>query len=359
MNALLSLFPPPSALAPLSAGIDISGGSVKCVVLKERAGRCELASYGETPLAEGIVVGGDIEARDKLVEILRTVRLRYGIRSAYACLPERKAYLYQVLVPAPSTDLKSGVEFDFESHVPLPPAETIFDFEMVRTVEAGTFVSVTAYARRIINQYVSAFADAGIALRSLEVESQALARAAIDTIDRKETLMMIDFGRKTTRIAIAEYGVVAFTATVDVGGDALTTAVMKHFNVPENEAEQIKNEKGFLMNKENKDLVEALMTTVSVVKDEIAKHLAYWNNASAGDIPHKPVSKVMVCGGNANLRGFPEYLEGSLNLPVSVASVWTNTFSLDEYIPAMPFTESLEYATAIGLAMRGRPSRQW
>jgi type IV pilus assembly protein PilM len=170
---------------------------------------------------------------------------------------------------------------------------------------------------------------------------------------------MIDFGKYTTRIAIVENGVVVFTATVEVGGDSLTQAVMKRMSVPEAEAEKIKNERGFLMSPDNKDLVETMMSTVSVVKDEIVKHLTYWNAPDSNDLPRRPVERAIICGGNANLRGFPEYLEGFLNVPVSIGNVWSNALSFDRYVPPMQFSDSLEYATAVGLALRGRPSQSW
>jgi type IV pilus assembly protein PilM len=358
-DALLSVFPTPSALSMPAAGIDISHGSVKAVLLSESGGKTALKSYGEAPLPEGAVVGGDIEMEDKVVEVLRSFRLRHGIHYAAASLLEKKAYLYQTVVPSGTKNLRAGVEFDFESHVPLPPKEAIFDFEIVRTVEAGTIVAVTAYARRIVEEYRSAFQKAGIGLRSLEVESQALARAVLSEADREKTVMMIDFGKYTTRIAIAEHGVVSFTATVDVGGDALTQAVMKKLSVAEPEAEKVKNEKGFLMSADNKELVEALMTTVSVVKDELVRHQTYWNSPPEDEPPRRPIERAIICGGNANLRGFPEYLEGFLNVPVSIANVWENAFSFDSYVPPMHFAESLEYATAVGLSLRGRASQSW
>lgn len=358
-GSLLSVFPVPSGIAMPAAGIDISQGSIKTVLLSEHGDSLSVRTFGEVPLPPGVVVGGDIEIKDKVVDTLRSFRLRHGVRYASASLPEKKAYLFQVLVPGDAKNLRAGVEFDFEAHVPLPPGEAVFDFEPVRRIEAGTVVSVTAYARRIVEQYQSVFHDAGIVLRSLEIESQALARAVVSAADRARVVMMIDFGKHTTRIAVVEYGVIAFTATVDVGGDALTQAVMKRMNVPEPEAEQIKNEKGFLMSADNKDLVETLMSTVSVVKDELVKHLSYWNNPSNDDLPHQPIERAIICGGNANLRGFPEYLEGFLNVPVSIGNVWANAFSFDTYIPSLPFAHSLEYATAIGLSLRGRSIKSW
>lgn len=359
LKALLNIFPIPANIAMNAAGVDISQTSVKYVSLAEHGETLALRSYGTTPLPSGAVVAGDIEQEDRVIEVLRTLRLRHGIHYANAALPEKKAYLYTTLVPAGSKSLRAGVEFDFETHVPLPPGEAVFDFEPVRVIEAGTIVAVTAFARRIVESYRSVFKKAGITLRALEVESQSLARAAIPPSEKESTMMMIDFGKYTTRIAIVENSVVMFTATVEVGGGTLTEAVMKRMNVPEAEAEKIKNEKGFLMSADNKDLVETLMTTVSVVKDELVKHLSYWNSPASDDLPRRPVERAVICGGNANLRGFPEYLEGFLNIPVITANVWTNAFSFDKYVPQMPFPESLEYATAIGLALRGTTKGKW
>lgn len=360
LTRAVSAFPPPSYLAMPGAGVDIGERSVKTVTFKTHTGWCLLGSYAQAELAEGTVVGGDIEKPDALVEVLRSLRLRQRIRFAHASLPERKAYLYQAVVPGKSEDdLRSAVEFSLESHVPLAPEEALFDFEVVRRVEAGIIVSVTAYARRVVESYAEVFASAGIALKSLEIESQALGRALWPRKDMHRTIMVADFGRKTTRIAVFDHGVVGFTATLDVGGDALTSAVMKRFGVSVDEAEKIKNEKGFLEGPENRDLFETLVTTVSVLKDEVMRHLVYWNGGGDHEIPRKAIEEIVLVGGHANLKGLPEYLGRSLNIPVMLGNVWQNAAPLDEYIPAMPKNTSLEYATTVGLALRSASTHTW
>ncbi len=357
-DALLEIFPPPAAILMPAAGIDIGARSVKFALLKGPLGAATLETYTDMQLKEPALQSGEILKRDMLVEVLRSFRLKHGIRYANTCLPERTAYLYQLLVPQ-GADIRESVEASLELHVPVPPAEVIFDFERMRSIKAGTVIAVTAYPRKTADAYASLFRDAGIVLRSLEVESQSLARAVLSEEDRVRTVMVVDFGTSATRIAIAEGGVVAFTATLDVGGNALTRAVMKNFGVEEAEAEKIKNERGFIMNRENQALVETLIATASAIKDEIARNLLYWNASSDGDIARKPVEKIIAAGGHANLRGFPEYLESSMNLPVRLANVWTNAFSLDEYVPELPFQASLEYAVPAGLALRGGLTGAW
>lgn len=351
-------FPPPAYLAMPGAGIDVSQGSIRSIQLMWRGGSSTLASYRHADLAPGIIVDGEVEKPDDLAEVLRSFRIKNRIHFAHASLPERKAFLYQELIPPDQSDLMAAVESSLEAHVPLAPGDVEFGFEVVRRIDAGTIVSVTAYARRIIEQYREAFLRAGIALKSVEVESQAIARALTTPETKEAVIMVVDFGKLTTRIAIIDHGTAAFTETVDVGGDAMTTAVMKTFKVAVAEAEVTKNEKGFLEGAKNRELYEALMTTVSVLKDEVARHIAFWT-AEDGAVPRSPVARIIVVGGNANLKGLPEYLSRVLGLPVTVANVWTNAFSLDEYVPTLPFQQSLEYTTPVGLALRSCPTTPW
>ena len=316
-------------------------------------------AYGEVALQEGTVVGGDIEKPDVVADVLRSFRHKYRVRFANATLSEKKAFLYQIIVPAGATSLREAVEFDLEAHVPLPPAETVYDYEVVRQTPQGTVVAVSAFARRVIETYETVFTKAGVTLRALEVESHAIARASLSPDDRARTVMLVDMGKKTTRIAIADHGVISYTTTMDLGGDLLTQMLMKRFNIEAAAAEEMKNAKGFLRGSDNADVVEAVVTSISVLRDELLKNIEYWNNANDDGIPRTPVERVVISGGNANVIGLAEYLSDAARVPVVPASVWQNAFDLDEYIPPMPAQRSLEYAPAIGLSLRSALNPKW
>ena len=349
----------PSSLALPAAGIDISAGSVKCMQFTREHGHIAVGAYTQVPLQEGVFVDGDIEKEDVIVEVLRTLRLKHRVRYAVASLSERKSYLYQILATPEQKNLQEAVEFDLEAHVPLPPAETLFDFEVVRRTPQGTVLAVTAFARRVIETYERVFTAAGITLRGLEIESHALVRAALSEQDRARVVMIVDMGKRSTRIAVSDHGAVSYTATVDFGGDMLTQALMKRFNLEVAQAEEMKNARGFLLGADNKDVVEAVASSISVLRDELVRHVAFWNSPSSIDVSRDPVARVVIAGGNANMTGLAEYLSGALFIPVVVADVWQNIFSLDQYIPTMPKNESLEFAPAIGLAKKYALNPLW
>ncbi len=349
----------PAPLALPAAGIDISAGSVKCLQFRREHGHLAVGGYTQVPFDDGVFVDGDIEKEDVVIEVLRSLRLKQRVRYAVASLSERKSYLYQTIAHPDQKQLKEVVEFDLEAHVPLPPSEMYFDYQVVRTTPEGTILAVTAFARRVIETYERVFRAAGIVLRGLEIESHALARAALSENDRNRVVMVVDMGKRSTRIAIGDHGVVSYTATVDFGGDMLTQALMKRFTLDVEKAEEMKNARGFLLGADNKDVVEAVASSISVLRDELVRHITFWNSSTGTEVPRDSVARVIIAGGNANMTGLAEHLSGALLLPVVVADVWQNIFSLDHSIPHMPMHESLEFAPAIGLAKKYALNTPW
>ena len=171
--------------------------------------------------------------------------------------------------------------------------------------------------------------------------------------------MIVDFGKKRSGISIMSGGAVRFTTTVDVGGDTLTNALKKrHPNANEKEIEDIKNERGIKKTREGKEVTKALMETITALRDEINKHYVYWHtHAGEGKKTRPQIAKVLLCGGNANFAGLPEFLSRSLKIPVERANVWTNTFLIEDYVPPINFRDSLGYAPAIGLALHSDTQR--
>ena len=65
-----------------------------------------------------------------------------------------------------------------------------------------------------------------------------------------------------------------------------------------------------------------------------------------------PVERVVLVGGNANLKGLTDYISGRIQARAERANVWQNVATFDEYIPPIAKQKSLQYATAVGLALR-------
>ncbi len=350
---LRAAFAPPRYLALPLSGIDLSTSGVKAVRLAETAQGLVLARYAEARLPSGAFTDGEIIERDTVVEALAAAAKSAGISSTNAALPESKSYLFETTASgSKKTEWRTAVEQHIDELVPLPPPETAFDVVGIgqRTPD-DTFIAGIGFARRIVDDTLSVFDQSGIKVRALEGETFSMARALLPTGD-ESTALIIDVGKTTTKMAIVAQRIPRFATTIGIGGHALTLAVQKHFGVTEAEARKVKAERGIVPAPGNEDYLAAMLSTVSAIRDEIATRLSYWQERAAKKGVHEPVSHVILAGGNASVRGLPEYLEGALRIPVAAGDVFTNLASRDVWIPSLDYTESLAYATAIGLALR-------
>lgn len=347
-------FAPPRYLAPSFSGIDISTSGVKVVRLTSTAHGLTLDHYSQVRLPLGVFTEGEIVDRESIVKAIATAAGAADISAANVSLPESKSYLFETKAPGMGkSEWRIAIEQHLDELVPLPPSETVFDLIGMERMENGEESVVgVGFARRIVDDTLSVFDEAHISVHSLEEETFAMARALVSIGDTATTLI-IDMGKTTTKMVVVTSRVPRFATTFGIGGHALTLAVQKHFGVTEAEARKVKAERGIVPSQGNEDYLAAMLSTVSAIRDEISRRLAYWQEKAVADGVREPVSRIILAGGNASVRGLPEYLEGALQIPVTAGDVFTNLASRDTWIPSLDYRESLAYATAVGLALRG------
>ncbi len=353
-------FAPPRYLSLPAAGVDISTSGIKIAVLDERLGGLELVKYGEELLPAGAVAGGEITDPTAVIAALKSLAKKHHIKFVNIALSESRSYLFDAVLEgaeqgAPSKVLRTLTEPHLEEYVPLPPAEVAFDVTPVGRTETGTKVIGVGYARRVIEESLATLDDTGLITRAIESETFSMARA-LTPRNAPETVLIIDIGKTTTKLMVVTNQIPRFATTLDIGGHAITEAVMKHFNVSEEEAKKIKAERGLTGGAENDEYVATMLLTVSAIREEILRRLEYWQGRATEGSGLEPVTRVILAGGNATIRGLPEYLETALKLPVALGDVFTNLASRDRWLPPIDYMESLAYATAIGLALRDHTS---
>lgn len=350
---LRALFAPPEYMALPLSGIDVSTSGVKAVRLSETTHGLVLANYVEMRLPAGAFTDGEIVDHAAVIEALAGAADSAGISAANVALPESKSYLFETSAAGRNqAEWRTAIEQHLDEFVPLPPEETMFDFvDVGRNENNEVLVTGVGFARRIVEDAISICDQAGIEVRALEGETFASSRALLPLHD-EGTVLIIDVGKTTTKLSIVSRCVPRFATTINIGGHALTLAVQKYFGVTEAEARKVKAERGIVSTPGNEEYLAAMLSTVSAIRDEIARHLEYWQKRAAPGSLREPVTRALVAGGNASVRGLPEYLESALGIPVVAGDVFTNFAPRELWIPSLDYTQSLAYATAIGLALR-------
>lgn len=357
--ALSRVLPPPAYITMPCVGVDISDNSLKYVgfepTLRKGVPR-KLTEWGDIDIPSGVVERGSVLDSQKLVAVLKEFKQKTKADFVRVSLPEERAYLFETEVKKnmPLNEVRGLLEFRLEENVPIPSREVFFDYSILPVAPSSktATISVVAYAKETIQTYFDACVAADLRPVTFEVEAQAMARSMVPQ-DIAGAVMIVDFGKTRTGIGIVYNGVLLYTSTIDIGGEQLSQVLRKVLgdSIAESELTSIKNTQGLLRGVESSDISDALISTVSVIKDDLATRMQYWHMRNGNDESRR-INSVILCGGSANLKGFPEYLTETLRVPAFRGNVWENTFSLDDTIPPIDLRHSYGYAVAIGLALK-------
>ncbi len=349
-------FPPPRFLEMPAVGLTISDDAVSAIELVRRRDAYAVGRFGRRPLLKESIMGGYVNDKDAVVGELRKLKNELKLDFVNASLSEEKAYLFQTSIPKVSyKEIRSALEFKLEENVPIPAQEAVFDYTILEGVGHGNEdhldIGVTVLPKKVVETYTELLETVGLLPLSFEIEAQAISRAVIRKGDRG-TYLLVNFGENKTGLFIVSGEVVRFTSTVAIGGEYITKAIAKFLSVSAEEAVRIKHAQAAVADKKNMDLFLSLMNALSALKDEINKLSIYWHtHKSEGGESGPRITKMILCGRDAAFPGFADFLSPVLQNGVEVGNVWSNTSSLDEYIPPIPFGESLDYAAAVGVAL--------
>ncbi len=315
-SRFLKFFPTPTFLNPEYSGVSVSDTSIRFFQFEKKGSGLGIKKYLERQLPPGAIVSGHIHNTEEVIEVLKDIKKEIKTPYVRASLPEEKAYLFKTTIPlVGSGDIRNNIEFKLEENVPLPANTLTFDFAVVDPKESGKdhfAVVVSAIPLEVIDLYVKVFNSAGFIPYSLEMESQAIARALLQKTERG-TYIIVHCAPKKVGLYVVSHSIIHFTSTVTIGID-------EHFDP-------------------------------NVIAPELKKVIAFWRTSNVSDdTVSKNIEQIFVTG-----EGFTEDFAGTLGTlvkgNVTVGNVWVNAFDINESVPEISFRDSVKYAPAIGLAL--------
>ena len=217
-QTFFKLFPPPKFLDMPYAGLDISDDAIHCLEYSHTFHGLSIHRYGMKELPSGVIVGGEIEDKKILSEIITSLVKELKIYSVKVSLPEEKIYLFKTDVPnASEEEIRQNVEFKLEENVPISPAESIFFFDLIPN---SLSASVSVAPRELVMSYLEVLKSAGLTVVSFEAQPRAITRSLISH-GSTETQIIVHIMNQKTGIYVICGEVVCFTSTVVLGKETL------------------------------------------------------------------------------------------------------------------------------------------
>lgn len=362
------------SLHPDAFGLDISDLTLKIAKLKKTKRGLKLISFGSYPIPPGLIKQGEILKEKELTLILKQALKsiqgkELGTKYIVASLPEEKAFLQVIQLPRlKPEEVKTAVIFEAEKYIPLPLEKIYIDTQIVEPLKDHldhTDVLLASLPRNIVDSYVSLFQNTGFIPMALEIESLAISRALVQNFNSPLPILILDLGATRTGLTIFSGTSIRFTASLGISSQNFTQAISQVLGVDLKKGEELKKQYGIKEKETNqgKLIFEALLPSLSELVDQIKKYMDFYEtHASHQHLPkqERKISKIILSGGGANLKGLQEFLSVRLRTEVVRGNPWVNIFPYPlKELPSIPLEEALQYTTALGLALRAIQTEHW
>ena len=348
---------------PSAFGLDISDFSIKIAQLEKKNKGFKLKSFNRVTFPEGIIKGGEIEKEKELIELIRRSIDRVKgepIKTPYAVcsLSEQCSFVKIIQLPKMGIkEVKEAVKWEAEANIPLSLEEVYLDWQVISNENDPDHLNIliNAVPKKLVDKYLRVLRAVDIEPVVFEIESVATARSLIKEDGSSKPVLIIDLGSNRTSFIIFAENNLRFTSSISISNQQMITDIAKKLRVNEEEAQLLKFKIGLDKSKKQGEVFNALLPCLVKLVNQIKDYITFYKDqGQKAKVPQEDISKIILCGGGANLNGLPQYLSGRLKVPVVLGNPWINIFKTPpKEVPGISREESLAYATALGLALRG------
>lgn len=339
-------------------GLDIGYSSIKAVVLAHDRTPPTLVSFGQIASPKpGIVSDADLdlEAVSGAVKSLMAELDPPG-KEVVVALPESRIFT-RVVYDLPyltDAELSQAIRFAAEEFIPMPITEVNLNYQVLyRSPQKGpksrTVVFMVATPKVLVDKYMKVLETAGFRAAAIETELIAASRALVSFNQFSPTTLVVQMGAVATDFAVVSDGLILLTRSIATGGIALTRAVAQSLNFELIQAEEYKKVYGLLEDQLEGKLYQILKPLVDVILNETRRVIQSHELQN----PQRPVKRVVLAGGGAQLPGLVIYFANSLGLEVQEADPWA-AIQKDPSTKQKLVNQATIYSVAVGLAMRDK-----
>lgn len=333
-------------------GLDIGTTSIKAILLKDE-GKLEVDALAVSPFtAKSILSESQLNQQaiaQSIKEMLQVAQIK--TKTVNVSIPASQVYTRVIEVPELSEkELASSLSWEMEKYVPLPLNQVRTDWQIldhfVKNGERTMSVLIIAASLAVLQKYENILKLSGLIPSSIETEMVSIHRALLPLCTGNEPIAIAHLGSSTTNIAVVTGGVLRLTATIGLGGLAITRALSSDLGISTQQADELKKAYGIedsaIEGQVGKALHPILDAIVADIKRAMLTYKEKNDNAS--------INKIVLSGGTALLPGITSYLTKALGIQVILG----NPFAARAIgnVPEEIVAEAAAYNVVVGLALR-------
>ena len=317
----------------VGVGIELAPERINIAQLSKQRQGFKLAALSSFPVPEGIFQDGQIVDSPALAELIISALAESKIKAqrVATAVPGRESLVRLIPLPAELDDreLREMVlNHEAGLYLPYPREEADVDYQKL-----GYFVDedgiekvqvlLVATRKEITDTYMDTFAQAGLEVDVLEINSFSLIRTIREQLRQfapQEAAVLVDIEFDNTEIAIIVDGVPQFSRTVPIGTYQLQAALLRAtklpatrdtrmlqtISIPHSEVDDVEN----LITSTNPGIA-SLLRVLGELTDELRRSLDFYLNQNS----NLEITQILLAGPGGGIDNLEEFFRQKLNLP--------------------------------------------
>jgi type IV pilus assembly protein PilM len=308
---------------PASTAIDIGSYSIK--VITGKPGKNPFVDKViEVPNNLDISYPHDDNQAEKLLNFLADIfhDNRLPKTDVRLSLPEDAVSTQVIeLPPLSDAELASAIDWQAEQHIPIPLEKLSLEYQILhrppkKVKDEPMRVLLVGAKKDLVDRYTNVFLNLGIQPKILETQMFSIIRA-LGFEKQDPTTLIAHVGHSSTQMSVVSQAEFKLVINHQSGGSLLTKTLKQSIeNINQEQAAEYKHSYGLMKDQLQGKIRDALIPAVESFAKEIQKTLRYYNS----QYPQDKISRIVISGGTAQLRGLVEYLTKLTNNEVLMAS---------------------------------------
>jgi len=338
----------------LSIGLDIGSHAVKICELAETSNGYQLVALGSALLPPDSLEDGALQNPEAVGKVITSLVNNLKIKNKKVAISISG---YSVIVKKinlavmTEEELEKHIESEAEQYIPFDIEDVYLDFQDLKTnttTEDRTDVMLVAAKRDVVDGYLNMLRAAGLQPVVVDVDAFALENAFEANFSLADNVALVDIGASKMNINIISHGSSILARDVVLGSRQLTEQIENLFGVGFEEAEALKT--GEIVSKEKQRELETLFAnTCSQWVTEVKRAIDFYYS----NHPDETISKIVLSGGGAKIRGLTEFFAKETDIPVEIFNPFKQAAVDSRTIdPAYLKSIAPEMTLAAGLATR-------
>lgn len=338
-------------------GVDISSSTIKILELNRVEDKYSVNTYGVELLPPQSIVEKNIQAVDKVAEVIRGLAKRIGVSQKLASLAVAGSSvitrLIQINAEYNDDQIIQQIEIEAERYIPYPLEEVYYDFQIIGpSTKHPDLMDVLLAAARVeaVDTRVAAVTEAGFKVTVVDIEALAMERAfalVVNHLPTKgigNTIALLDIGATSTSLYVFKDLRTIYMRDEAFGGKHLTDEIQRRYGLSVEEA--IAAQKyGGLPEDYNTEVLEPFKETII---QQVSRALQVFFSSSE----ETEIQFIVLAGGVAMLPGLDALLQNKLSIKTFVANPFADMQVSSRVNKTILHEDAPGLMMACGLALR-------